>query len=670
MKKVFNCLRTEVQEQQVDSTFFDMLFWTLTFIISLQALLGSLNLPKSVVEGSWLICIVVLTGLSGYFTYVHFKVTRPRKALDRIEYLIIATIAFGFFARFYNTDSLSFWFDEYHQLKLLRNEEQRPLLKWILLELQLPLYYMLTKSQMVLFGESSLSLRFWSLLGGSLLPLACWLGLHKLKFNKLIILLAVSYFALHPFLIFKSLVVRPYSLYSLFIGIFWIYFLLSLKDERYQFRVAISLFLCFLTLSFLTTVLVFAMLVAIVVVDMSYKGLFKQILKHKGVCWGFLAALPLNLYLTFLNLEMHWQGQLIFLDTINKSLLFNSVPQIDFYNIGLLTINLSSFRVQYFLCFLLVSMGFISIFFLKRSKIQTQIDLNGLAITSIVTALYPLIFVPVFSSVATYSHHQIRFAMAGVILFGLLLAQVLQSSLQFFAVFKIENYLKMAERITLILFILTLLVLSPRFYSFIFVSPTPFNRPHWKGFYELVKESHHSVIRHLPGTFHSFLPPLVGKTYYASQSKHYFADRRLSYANLPDLGEDISRLASPHPFYPHYYYVMISPYWSAREFSFPDVNQFQFNEENGFKVYDVYDQLYMHVIAFKNDEMLSKRLYDYFEYVYEHSQAYLQKKSMLFFLLFYAYHFNDIDRFEVYSQWWEKEKFEPRWIEFKPSESF
>jgi uncharacterized membrane protein len=665
MTKTLNCLRKEIKAQQADGTSFDALFWVLTFIICFQALIGSLNMPMSVFEGSWQVLLLIFTAIAARFSYCHLTVFRSRAPLCYLQYLIVGMIAFGIFARFYNIDTLSLWFDEYHQLKLLRNREQKPLLFSVMTELQLPLYYMVQKSQMVIFGESALSLRFWSLLSGSLLPLACWLGLRKLKFNNCVVLLAVSYLALHPFLIFKSLVIRPYSLYALFVGFFWIYFLLSLKDDRYHFRVAISLLLCFLTLSFLTCILVVALMIAIFLISLLEKKALQEMRKYKGILWGFLAALPLNLYLTFINIQAHWQSPSLFWNTINKSQLFSTEHQMDFFNIALLTINLSKFSAQYLLIFLLVIFGISAVVYLKFSKLKIDNDSRALAITSIVIALYPVIFVPIFASIATYSHGQIRFAIAGVVLFGLWLPLIVQFCLDLINNLKYKFLSDNVEKITIILFIFAFLSMGTRMYSFIFQSPTPFKRPHWKGFYELIQESPPSVLRYLPGTFYYFSPAMVGKTYYAVESEHYFAQANLARSNLPDLSEDVHQLKLSNPFAPRYYFILLSPYWSDQSFDFPEIEGDLFNEETGYKIFDVEEDLHLHVIGFKNDEDLNERLFKFFEYVYENSTSFLQKKSMLYYLIMYAHHFNDEHRLEIYTEKWHNERFEAHWIEVK-----
>ena len=202
--------------------------------------------------------------------------------------LVIVLLILGIFFRFVNIDRKVFWYDEVHtalrisgydtyQAKtqmftgkvidiaaiqkfqkinpdksIIRNtintitslatdDPQHP-----------PLYYILTKAWVQLFGDSVTNLRIPSaIISIAVLPLAYWFC-WELFHSSLVAWLAVSFFAVSPFQILYAQEAREYSLWTFMVLLVNIAFLITLRRQNFS---SWAMYTLSLTASYYTSIL-------------------------------------------------------------------------------------------------------------------------------------------------------------------------------------------------------------------------------------------------------------------------------------------------------------------------------------------------------------------------------------------------------------------------------
>lgn len=135
----------------------------------------------------------------------------------------------GFAVRMYGLGQESLWLDEVVTAKRVHDTLPDLLYGWDS-ETQGPLYYMWVKMWGLIFGTGEVSLRFWSVVWGTLtIPLVYQLG--RQLFSGTGAMLASLFFAVHPFAIYYSQEARPYAL-LLFLAVASYILLLNLMKQH------------------------------------------------------------------------------------------------------------------------------------------------------------------------------------------------------------------------------------------------------------------------------------------------------------------------------------------------------------------------------------------------------------------------------------------------------
>ena len=165
-------------------------------------------------------------------------------------YLLILIILIGAFFRFYNLDRESFWLDEgttsltvikYDALGILKNvkESGQTIPEYYpQYDEDLPLYYMVLRGWIDLFGTSEFAFRSFSALFG-ISSLVAVFYLARYLFNDKIALLAIFLSAINLTLIWYSQEARQYS-DLLFLSLVSIIFLLkAIKEEKIKYIIGL-----------------------------------------------------------------------------------------------------------------------------------------------------------------------------------------------------------------------------------------------------------------------------------------------------------------------------------------------------------------------------------------------------------------------------------------------
>jgi len=151
----------------------------------------------------------------------------------------------GTFLRVYNIDSKELWYDEAVTSKIV-SYQYNEIFTLSKADFHPPLYYVVLKSWVTIFGDSELSLRFPSVIFGVLTIVATYFLAKYVTSNTKKALWASLIIAINPFLIIYSKEARSYSLMALLIVLTTLVFLKAVEDKKY-FHLSLLLPLLFLT---------------------------------------------------------------------------------------------------------------------------------------------------------------------------------------------------------------------------------------------------------------------------------------------------------------------------------------------------------------------------------------------------------------------------------------
>jgi len=155
------------------------------------------------------------------------------------NYLIILIFALGLVLRIYDLSAESLWYDESFSATISKKGVME-LIKSVLSngeESNPPLYYILLHFWVLVFGDSEFSLRFPSVVFGSVSIIAIY-ALGKLLFNKRVGIIAALVITVSVFHIQYSQEARAYSMMAL-LSIISFYSLIKLTGRRSIFYSAL-----------------------------------------------------------------------------------------------------------------------------------------------------------------------------------------------------------------------------------------------------------------------------------------------------------------------------------------------------------------------------------------------------------------------------------------------
>jgi 4-amino-4-deoxy-L-arabinose transferase-like glycosyltransferase len=155
----------------------------------------------------------------------------------KIFFIIILIIVLGFLLRLHNLTSKSIWYDEAKSIQFAEN----PLWKIISKPNSTPpLYFIILKFWIDVFGDSEFAVRFPSIIFGSAsLLLIYWIG--KKTFNELVGLYSAFILAISSFHIFYSQETRNFTLFLFLTLVSMFIFIKILKKEKVKYYFYLTL---------------------------------------------------------------------------------------------------------------------------------------------------------------------------------------------------------------------------------------------------------------------------------------------------------------------------------------------------------------------------------------------------------------------------------------------
>ncbi|MDB4433360.1 glycosyltransferase family 39 protein [bacterium] len=163
---------------------------------------------------------------------------RAEPAASRPELLAaLGFFALGTFLRAHHITGHELWIDEYVTSWAIAGESWREVWQRALeIQVQSPLYYLLVRTFVEVFGEGALALRLPSLVCGIALLGFAYVVAMRLFSNRRVALVTVAAFALDERLIFYSRDARPYAMALLCATASFFFYAELLRDERWRTR--------------------------------------------------------------------------------------------------------------------------------------------------------------------------------------------------------------------------------------------------------------------------------------------------------------------------------------------------------------------------------------------------------------------------------------------------
>jgi len=173
------------------------------------------------------------------------KHTFQNKKRSVVIPVLVLIVLLGTFLRVYNIDSKELWYDEAFTANII-DQPYQEIFTLSKADFHPPLYYMVLKSWVGVWGDTEVSLRFPSVIFGVLtIAVAFYLAQFITKDNKKALWVAL-FIATNPFLIVYSKEARSYSLMAFLIVLTALVFFKALQDRKYL-QLSLLLPILFLT---------------------------------------------------------------------------------------------------------------------------------------------------------------------------------------------------------------------------------------------------------------------------------------------------------------------------------------------------------------------------------------------------------------------------------------
>lgn len=606
-------------------------FYFLVLLCGLLALLGVLTIYPRNIHAQFYFYLIILVSIAlAVKGLVNQRPTFSKPKLESIAALVL--ISTGLFLRLFHLETHSFWFDEYHQFKIIRDLTQKDIFHTGAFEIQLPYYYALQYGMQYLFGESVLVSRLPSAIAGGASLAVVYLGLKGLGAGPIASLLGLFYLSFHPFHLYKSLVARPYALAGLWLCFFVYYFLKSVRHQSYNHLTGLALILGMMTLSFHVSILCLTLFLFFLLRRLVYKT--RDFQYFSGVTIGFLILLPLNLFLFRFSLEEHWKHFGNFITLERFDLILEALKNVNFVNVVITTTNIKILGIDlYFLLLILILAAF---FLLKKKTILSEATPLQWLLALMIG--YPLLFIAIYFSVSKQIYLPLRFAIAPLMLTPFF------AGLLYHAVEKL--FKKHHQKFAHLALAIAILAASPRLFHYVWHSPSPYKRPHWQSLYEILNQYPQSAARVLSGTYNSFVPGFVGRSIYLDNADSLqLLTKEIPYGHYPDLRVDKEALKVHSP-----YVLVFSDFWMNETTGLPGLDQLELE----YVEYSSPENSHLHIFRIENNEQLYTSLKGLFEHLYQNATHPRQKKMMLLYLVLYSLHFGPEQEALAYQTLWHE----------------
>ncbi|MCF8060706.1 MAG: hypothetical protein K9K67_15490 [Bacteriovoracaceae bacterium] len=554
------------------------------------------------------------------------------------EFLLILV---GVSIRFFNIETNSLWFDEYHQYKILTSNHDFSLYLKAQHELQLPFYYGIENGLLDIFGYSIKAQRLVSTLSGSLVLVALFFAFKKIFNNRYAVFLALIYIILNPLLIHMSILARPYAL-GIFILSFWIYSTIS-KDTSFFFKLIVSA-ITILTLGYFSFSFYFSY-----VLWLFFSQNMDDRKNSRPIFLGLISVLPILLFAIYYILTKHTYIFGVFNGFTQWSAVLNQVLKLGFLEASIFTSTLTNGNISV----LFIGCILVILFLIYASKnvfIRNSLSEKTKKVEQLFVLLscQPFVFILMLIFSNNGSRFPTRYFSFTTITFSFFLCALLD--IFFFMIIKKFSAAKLKSAYAIIsISILGIFLLNaPRIYTFIFKNPQTVKRTNWKEIYKILEENNTNGARVIPLSSVEFNPGFVAKEFYYKGNSNHLFEETMGHYRHPIVKKDADFIRSRIEKGVKGDYIIVSlNSWknkerpiSNNEEIFPDIREVQ-SQEGNFTVF-----------KFPLKKEAPKLIMNFFKNLYDRSDALHQRKLYLYMCMSFAFHFKEKDLLHEYKQIW------------------